>query len=318
MERFSTPVVALCLGLIAALCLAGPPAGAAYHAPTAKVAKVAKVKRKGGRWKAYQGPFFNDPHITSRHFVIERRIIDTIRHARKGSTIRIAVYSFDGCRRRGVGGCAPSGRARPDAAQRPPGHPRNAVHPSSIGTNVHAKSFIYKCRASCRGTANEFNNMHAKWYSFTQAGKSTDVMAIGSANMMLNADLHQWNDLYFMSGDHELFEQFTAWFADMKHDYSKRQRALYFCGTPANGATCDDSVDKYTAWIFPRLSGPKNDLVLDMLDKIQCLTPDGAGGETRTSSRWPCTPCAAPAATTSPRPSGRSGPRAATSGSTTG
>ena len=99
--------------------------------------------------------------------------------------------------------------------------------------------------------------------------------------MMLNADLHQWNDLYFMSGDHALFQQFMGLFKDMKHDHRKRQPARFFCGTPV-GQSCDDSVDKYTAWALPKLSGPKNDLVLDMLNKIQCLTPDGAGGYTRT------------------------------------
>ena len=64
--------------------------------------------------------------------------------------------------------------------------------------------------ASCRSTENEYNNLHTKFYSFSQAGKSEDVMAIGSANMMLNAALHQWNDLYFISGDHELFRQFVS------------------------------------------------------------------------------------------------------------
>ena len=48
------------------------------------------------------------------------------------------------------------------------------------------------------------------------------------------------------------------------------------------GAACDDSVDKYTTWIFPKTSTPQDDVVLDMLRKIQCLTPDGNGGQTRT------------------------------------
>ena len=56
---------------------------------------------------------------------------------------------------------------------------------------------------------------------------------------------------------------------------------MSFCGTPL-GPVCDDSVDKYTVWAFPKQSGPRNDLVLDMLGRIQCLTPDGAGGQTRT------------------------------------
>ena len=67
----------------------------------------------------------------------------------------------------------------------------------------------------------------------------------------------------------------------MKQDYNTKQPPIRFCGTP-KGAACDDSVDKYTTWIFPKTSTPKSDMVLDMLNKIQCLTPDGAGGQTRT------------------------------------
>ncbi len=105
--------------------------------------------------------------------------------------------------------------------------------------------------------------MHAKWYSFTQAGKSTDVMAIGSANMMLNADLHQWNDLYFMSGNHDAVQAVHGLVRDMKHDYSKRQRALNFCGVPARRGR------------VRRLGGP-----LQRVDLPAALRPDerpGAG-----------------------------------------
>jgi len=70
-------------------------------------------------------------------------------------------------------------------------------------------------------------------------------------------------------------------FKDMKHDYNTKQPPIRFCGIPV-GAACDDSVDKYTTWIFPKTSTPQDDVVLDMLRKIQCLTPDGAGGQTRT------------------------------------
>ena len=49
-----------------------------------------------------------------------------------------------------------------------------------------------------------------------------------------------------------------------------------------SGTSCDDSVDKYTNWVFPKKSTKQSDLVLNMLSKIQCLTPDGAGGQTRT------------------------------------
>jgi phosphatidylserine/phosphatidylglycerophosphate/cardiolipin synthase-like enzyme len=260
--RWTALAAAVCVA--AALVLAGPAAGAAH------------------RWKAYNGPFFNDPHVKADHFKIEGRIIDTIQHARKDSFIRIAVYSFD---RLPVAHAIVAAYHRGVHVQmllndHQDTHAMKVVR-AAIGTDRFAKSFIYKCKESCRGTANQYNNLHSKFYTFTQAGKSKDVLAVGSDNLTMNADLHQWNDLYFLSGHEILFKQFVNLFKDMKHDYSKRQPAKFFCGEPP-GTGCDDSVDKYTTWALPKLSSPSNDLVLDMLNKIQCLTPDGSGGFTRT------------------------------------
>ena len=293
MKRLSTLTVGVCLAAMVPFLLAGAAPAAPLRAGAAATTlhKVAKQRRgqghqpgtgHGRRWTAYNGPYFNDPHLKAGHFRIESKVIDTIRHTPKGATIRIAVYSFDrmpvadaliAAYHRGV-------RVQMLLNDHQDTRAMKAVR-AVIGTNRWGKSFIYKCKESCRGTANQYNNLHSKLYSFTQAGRSKDVLAVGSANMTLNADLHQWNDLYFLSGNQPLFRQFMSLFKDMKHDYSTRQPARFFCGTPV-GATCDDSVDKYTAWAFPKLSGPHNDLVLDMLDKIQCLTPDGHGGQTRT------------------------------------
>ncbi|CUR56456.1 conserved exported hypothetical protein [metagenome] len=237
---------------------------------------------KPRRWKAPNGPFFNDPHRKAGRFAIEREVIRTIRHTPRRATIRIAVYSFDrmpvadallDAHRRGV-------RVQMLLNDHQDTRAMQLIR-AQIGTNRNKKSFIYKCKAGCRSTQNEYNNLHSKFYSFTRAGRSEDVIAVGSANMMLNAALHQWNDLYFSSGDHTLFRQFVSLFNNMKKDYDTRRPPRHFCGTAA-GATCDDSVDKHTAWALPKLSGPKNDLVIDMLDRVQCLTPDGAGGVTRT------------------------------------
>ncbi len=259
--------------------LASSASTSASIATATSVAHRAALKRQ---WKAPNGPFFNDPHRKKGHFTIEQQVIKTIRHTPRRAIIRIAVYSFD---RMPVANALVAAHKRGVKVQMLLNDHQDTramqVIRAAIGTNRSKKSFIYKCVASCRSTENEFNNLHSKFYSFSQSGKSRDVMAIGSANMMLNAALHQWNDLYFTSGDHELFRQFVSLFNNMKKDWDTRRPPRFFCGTPT-GAACDDSVDKYTAWAFPRLSGPKNDLVLDMLGKIQCLTPDGAGGQTRT------------------------------------
>jgi phosphatidylserine/phosphatidylglycerophosphate/cardiolipin synthase-like enzyme len=259
---------------------AAAPAVAPTGVATVDADRTARVDRK--RWKAPQGPFFNDPRRKKGWFRIERKVIDTIKHTPRGSTIRIAVYSFDrmpvakaliAAHRRGVEVQMILNDHQYTKAMR-------AVR-REIGAKRYRSSFITRCTAGCRSKQNQYNNMHTKFYSFSRAGRSKDVLAVGSANLMLNADKHQWNDLYFTSGDHELFRQFVRLFNDMRKDHSTRQAPQFFCGTPANGVACDDSVDKHTVWAWPKPSGPKNDLVLDLLGKVQCLTPDGAGGQKR-------------------------------------
>ena len=58
-----------------------------------------------------------------------------------------------------------------------------------LGTNRFAKNFIYKCKQGCRTFADQYRNLHSKFYTFTQAGKSKDVMVVGSVNLTRNADL---------------------------------------------------------------------------------------------------------------------------------
>ena len=280
-SRLTSCVLSVLL-MVGAVLAAGP-ASVAYVPPGAPSGAGQTRAASALKWEAPRGPYFNDPHLKKGWFRIERKVIDTIRHTPKGATIRIAVYSLDRM---------PVANALVDAHRRGVkvqmllnDHWENRamqVIRAEIGKNRKDKSFIYKCKASCRGAANEFNNLHSKFYSFSQAGKSEDVIAVGSANMTLNADRHQWNDLYFSSGDHELYRQFVRLFNDMRNDYDTRQEPIFFCGTQTVPGVCDDSIDKDTAWAFPRVSGPKNDLVLDLLGKIQCLTPDGAGGMTRT------------------------------------
>ena len=287
MSRF--PTLVLAASLVLGTALAGSAtASASQEAPTVSTQDAATTTTKASKpkkwrkWEAPRGPFFNDPHRKEGHFRIERQVVDTIKHTPKGSYIRIAVYSFD---RMNVAHAIVAAARRGVKVQMLLNDhwdtPAMKMIRNEIGTDRSKKSFIYKCKKSCRGAANEFNNLHSKLYLFSQAGKSKDVIAVGSANMTRNADIHQWNDLYFMSGEHEIFRQFVGLFNDMKNDYDTRQDPLFFCGVPT-GPACDDSVDKHTVWAFPRVSGPKNDLVVETLDKVQCLTPDAEGKVVRT------------------------------------
>jgi phosphatidylserine/phosphatidylglycerophosphate/cardiolipin synthase-like enzyme len=276
----------MCLVLVASVGLGlGAPGQAAVGDPASSsgtsVAVTAKPD-KPNKWEAYSGPFFNDPHLARGHFQIERRVIKTIDNTPKGSTIRIAIYSLD---RLPVASALVRAHRRGVRVQMLLNdHWENGairMLRNEVGKNPRRDSFVYKCKQSCRGAANEFNNLHSKFYLFSQAGKSEDVIAVGSANMTRNAAVHQWNDLYFTDGDHELFRQFVDLFNDMRKDYDTRQEPLVFCGIPTNGVSCDDSVDKHTAVAFPRVSRPKDDLVVQMLDRVQCLTPDPVTGEVK-------------------------------------
>jgi hypothetical protein len=239
-------------------------------------------KKKPKRWSAYQGAFFNNPHLPSQRYRIERRLLDTLRHVPKGETVRIALYSFDripvanaivAAHRRGV-------RIQILLNDHWENRAMQIVR-SALGTNVHAKNFIYKCKSGCRTLVDQYRNLHSKFYLFPKAGKSKRVIALGSHNFTMNADRHQWNDIFFFRAEKAMYKQFVKVFNDMKKDYSKTQPSMHFCGTPT-GTSCEDSVDKYTNWVFPKKSTQQSDLVLNMLNKIQCLTPDGAGGQTRT------------------------------------
>lgn len=267
-------------GPTAQVAAASAPAAAAPAAPR-KGAKGAKGK-KAKRWKAYQGAYFNNPHVPSQRYRIERRLLDTLRHVPKGETVRIALYSFD---RIPVANAIVAARKRGVNIQMLLNdHWENRAMQmvrAVLGTNTHAKNFLYKCKSGCRTLVDQYRNLHSKFYLFPKAGKSEHVIALGSHNFTMNADRHQWNDIYFFEAEKTLYKQFVKLFNDMKKDYSSTQPAMHFCGVPV-GEYCDDSVDKYTNWVFPKKSTKQSDLVLNMLDKIQCLTPDGAGGQTRT------------------------------------
>jgi phosphatidylserine/phosphatidylglycerophosphate/cardiolipin synthase-like enzyme len=236
-SRFSTLLLAA--SLVLGTAVAGTSTAAAQQtgasAPSSAVVATKVPAKKPGkkfrRWTAPNGPHFNDPHRDVGHFRIESKVVDTIKHAPRGSYIRIAVYSFD---RRNVAAALVAAHRRGVKVQMLLNDHQDTgamkMIRAEVGTDRTAKSFIYKCKASCRSAANAYNNLHSKFYLFSEAGKSEDVIAVGSANMTLNADIHQWNDLYFMSGEHEIFRQFVDLFNDMKVDYNTRQDPLSFCG----------------------------------------------------------------------------------------
>jgi phosphatidylserine/phosphatidylglycerophosphate/cardiolipin synthase-like enzyme len=246
--------------------------------------EVDPPRRVSGKklYRVPSGPYFTNPHGSKRaKFRIERQVINAIRSTPREGNIRIALYSFDrrpvakallGAHRRGAHVQLLLNDHQDTRAMK--------VLRKRLGTNRWARDFIYKCRSSCRGTVPE-RNLHSKFYTFTRSGRSSHVVMVGSANMMLNADIHQWNDLFVTSGRRRVFEQYVALFNDMKHDYRRNQPSYMFCGKP-KGRHCDDAVDKMTTRVFPRHSSKKDDVVLSILHRVRCLTPRSDGSQRRT------------------------------------
>jgi phosphatidylserine/phosphatidylglycerophosphate/cardiolipin synthase-like enzyme len=245
---------------------------------------LAEKQGKGGRYEVPVGAYFNNPRGSwTDRLRIERQVRRAIDNTRKGATIRIALYSFD----------------RIPVAQRLIAARNRGVHVQlllndhqdtkamkmlrgRLGTDVSKKDFIYKCHSGCR-TDNRKRLLHTKFYTFTKTGKSKHAVFFGSHNLTMNAARHQWNDLYLTADDKPLFDQYVALFDDMKKDYEKAQPPFpTFCGIPANGVSCDDAVDFGTTVTFPRLVGPKNDPIVQILDRVQCITTAADGTRVRT------------------------------------
>jgi phosphatidylserine/phosphatidylglycerophosphate/cardiolipin synthase-like enzyme len=262
------------------------PATAPATAGRPTATPVADRKGKGkGRYEVPTGAYFNNPRGGwDQRLRIERQIVRAIKNTRKGSFIRIALYSFDrvpvaqqliNARNRGVHVQLLLNDHQDTKAMK--------MLRSRLGTDRTKKDFIYKCHSGCR-TDNRKRLLHSKFYMFSKTGKSKWALFVGSHNLTMNAARHQWNDLYLMDGDEALFDNYLYLFDDMKKDYEKQQPPLpTFCGVPANGQSCDDAVDRGTTVTFPRLVGPGNDPIVQILDKVKCITvtPDGQRVRTR-------------------------------------
>ena len=85
----------------------------------------------------------------------------------------------------------------------------------ALGGNVNARSFATWCRDSCRGYAGQ---MHAKYFSFSEAGRADHVTMIGSNNLTRHNSHEQWSDLYTLANGPTFFRTFLGWFAQLKND----------------------------------------------------------------------------------------------------
>ncbi len=222
-------------------------------------------------WLPSTGGWFNDPWgDTESKFRIERQIVAAINHARKGSYIRIAVYSFDrvnvakallDAHKRGVRVQVLHNDHQYTTAMKMLKH--------GLGTNRGKKSWDYTCKTGCRS---EQGVLHDKIYLFEHTGGAKNVVMTGSANLTGNAALHQFNDLLIRSEAPEYYTMMLKLFWELKRD--RTAKPLY------EHKVLDDD---YQLWVMPHpRTTEQNDPVMEILRPVQC---QGAQGGTGTAGR---------------------------------
>ena len=132
-------------------------------------------------------------------------------------------------------------------------------------------SYAVKCVDSCRGGR---GNNHVKFYAFSQAGATSDVVMISSANINKGGAVSGWNDMYTMVGDPSAFD----FYARVHHDMAEDDPSGNDCskGTLERCAYKEWASGNFVHRIFPKPNG--SDPSMDQLDNIRCTGASGGAG----------------------------------------
>ena len=215
------------------------------------------------------GATFNRPTGTyAQQRAIFTVLNNTIDAAPTGSTIQFAVYSFSedltaskliNAHNRGVNVQLIFDNHHI--------YPAMAKLRSALGANTSRKSFVLYCQHSCRGTA---GNMHDKLFLFSQAGKASNVVMLGSDNITRHNAIAQWSDMYAVVGDAALYFTYAGVFNQLRNN------------VPIARPYITASVDGYTPDFYPAPGVTQaTDPVAEVLSKITCTgSPVGYGDAT--------------------------------------
>lgn len=256
--------IALAVSLLGGAASVGTPSGGAAAATAARAVQAKQP------WKPTTGGWFNDPWgDATAKYRIERQIAAAIKHARKGSYIRIALYSFDrtnmaklliNAHHRGVHVQVLHNDHQYTTAMKMLKH--------DLGTNRGKKSFDYTCKTGCRS---EQGVLHDKIYLFEHTGGAKDVVMTGSHNLTGNAVKHQFNDLLIKNDVPRLYNRMLSLFAELKKD--KTAKPLYE----------HDDLGEFELWVMPHPHTTEdNDPIMKILRPVQC---NGATGGTGTGGK---------------------------------
>jgi phosphatidylserine/phosphatidylglycerophosphate/cardiolipin synthase-like enzyme len=211
------------------------------------------------KWKPAEGAFFNTPRAGAKEWVLHRQIVAAIEHAKPGSYIRIALFSFD---RKYVASKLIQAHSRGVHVQVLLNDhqvtPAQKMLHRALGTHRFKKSFAYECSHGCRSHG---ENLHTKFYLFSHTGGAHQTVMTGSVNLTGNSAINQYNDLWVRNNTSGLTHAFRKLFKQMRRD------------KPAHPAFLVQNIGsdyKLEATPYPN-GGPTHDPIIKILDNVHCL-----------------------------------------------
>lgn len=223
----------------------GVPAHASTTDKPTGYSTVAHVKKRvptpPDHYYVRAGVKFNDPYSRNNHsfLTIRRAIVRTINSTTKGDHIMIASWNIRsrayvdaliGANKRGVGIriVMDRGNANPSAPNPDYRHLAEAFAPTKARLPQN-RSWIRRCVSSCRGRR---GIAHSKFFLFDHVGARDWVTMYGSNNATDIAANSQWNDLYTIVGNREIYNDFGKTFVQMGQDHNLYGKAYVHDVTP--------------------------------------------------------------------------------------
>jgi hypothetical protein len=169
------------------------------------------------------GVTFNNANGSSKWRNLTK-VLEAIRHAPRGSTIRVVTWSYFyghgtdaliAAHRRGVSVRLVMARAKSKES-----HDFRRLKRALAGSGNSRRPYALRsgaksCKATCRGRA---GTMHAKMFLFSRTGPARDVIMWGSPNITRASATLQWNDLFTMKNRPVLYRYGMKVFDQMWQD----------------------------------------------------------------------------------------------------
>jgi hypothetical protein len=234
------------------------------------------------------GPMFNNPFGTwAQQERLMHHVHEAIGHARPGSTIRIALYSFN---RKDMVIALEHACDRGVAVQMVLNN--NTITPQIkrmkryLGTNIQphfsdrchprnkkkkhvvpypTPSFFIVCSQACQ-TSSKVGNQHMKIYLFSHTGAAHQVIMLGSNNLASYAAHVHWNDLFTLTGRTGMYNEYAAEIDELAQNHVVPDPYKEY----ANG-------DLITQFGPDNLAVGSSDPVAQRLSQVTCKAMPGSG-----------------------------------------